>query len=122
MHWLVRSRPFVLPLALALAVAASAAPLAGCASFEAARCFQRGTAALDRGDAAGAVGELERAATLEPHASAVHNHLGIAYEAAGREEDALRAYERAVELDCENRAAERNLAALRARRARAGAP
>jgi Flp pilus assembly protein TadD len=99
----------------ALALAIAALPLAACASFEAARAFQRGTAALERGDAAAAVGELERAAVLEPRASAVHNHLGIAYEAAGRERDALRAYERAVELDCENRAAEHNLTALRAR-------
>jgi Flp pilus assembly protein TadD len=98
-------------------VLGAALALAGCASFEAGRAFQRGTAALDRGDAPSAVDELERAAALAPAASAVHNHLGIAYEAAGRPGDARRAYERAVELDCENEAAGRNLAALRARAA-----
>jgi len=45
----------------------------------------------------------------------VQNHLGIAYEEAGRAGDALRAYEQAVTLDCGNRAAQQNLAALRAR-------
>src|SRR5690606_17389936 len=88
---------------------------AGCASVDAARHFRSGTAALDRGDPARAVAELERAAALAPEVSAVHNHLGIAYEQAGRERDALRAYGRAVELDCENRAARHNLDALRAR-------
>jgi Flp pilus assembly protein TadD len=89
--------------------------VAGCASLEARRAFHTGTVALDRGDSARAVAELERAAALEPEASAVQNHLGIAYEAVGRPGDALRAYERAVALDCENEAAQRNLAALRAR-------
>lgn len=98
------------------------APLAGCASFEAMRAFQRGTAALDRGQAVLAVDELERAAALAPEASAVQNHLGIAYEAAGRPADALRAYERAVALDCENQAASRNLAALQAQVAAASEP
>jgi Flp pilus assembly protein TadD len=102
-----------LPLLL-VSMLSAALPLAGCASFEAMRAFQRGTAALDRGEAGLAVDELERAAALAPEASAVQNHLGIAYEAAGRPEDARRAYERAVELDCENEAASRNLAALRA--------
>lgn len=88
---------------------------AGCASLEAARAFRRGTAALDRGEAARAVAELERAAALAPEASAVHNHLGIAYEAAGRPAEARRAYRRAVEIDCGNQAAQRNLAALQAR-------
>jgi Flp pilus assembly protein TadD len=107
------------PLALA-ATAGAALLLAGCASLRAGAAFQRGTAALDRGDVPAAVAELERAALLEPRASAVHNHLGIAYEAAGRPQDAARAYQRAVALDCENRAAEHNLAALRARLAGEG--
>jgi len=109
-------------LALAGLALLPALPLAGCASFEAMRAFGRGTAALDRGEAALAVAELERAAELAPAASAVQNHLGIAYEAAGRPSDALRAYERAVELDCENEAASRNLGALRAQSAAASKP
>jgi Flp pilus assembly protein TadD len=111
-------RPRVLAGLALLAALAGVLALAGCASVEAMRAFQRGTAALDRGDARAAVDELERAAVLAPEASAVQNHLGIAYEAAGRPDAALRAYERAVELDCENEAASRNLGALRAQSAR----
>lgn len=96
-------------------LAAVLSALAGCASFEASRAFRDGTAALDRGETALAVDTLERAAALEPRSSAVQNHLGIAYEAADDLVAAERAYERAVALDCENRAAGQNLAALRAR-------
>jgi Flp pilus assembly protein TadD len=116
------ARRRLLPAVLSLIALATAAPLAGCASLAAARAFRSGTEALDRGETGRAVAELERAAALAPTASAVHNHLGIAYEAAGRRDDARRAYERAVELDCANQAAWRNLAALRAQPAAVGEP
>jgi len=93
------------------------AALAGCADLEARRFYRAGTDALDRGESQRAVAELEHAAALAPEISAIQNHLGIAYEDAGRSEDALLAYERAVALDCDNRAAESNLRELRARRA-----
>lgn len=98
---------------LSLAIALSLA--LGCASVEGHRHFEAGNAALDRGDAARAVAELERAAVLVPEASEVQNHLGIAYAAAGREADALAAFERAVALDCDNHAAAENLRAARRR-------
>lgn len=97
-------------IALVLAATCSVA----CAGLEAARFEERGRAALDRGDATAAVADLEHAASLAPAASPIQNHLGIAYEQAGRRDDALRAYERAVDLDCENEAAAANLEALRA--------
>jgi Flp pilus assembly protein TadD len=97
----------VLALGIALAL--------GCAAVEGHRRFEAGNAALDRGDAALAVAELERAAALVPEASEVQNHLGIAYAAAGRDADALAAFERAVALDCDNRAAAENLRAARRR-------
>lgn len=84
--------------------------LAGCAEFHAARLYQSGTHSLDRGDAAAAVADLERAAELAPRASEVQNHLGLAYAAAGRESEALDAFRRALELDCDNDAARHNLA------------
>ena len=93
------------------------AALTGCADLEARRFYRAGTDALDRGESQRAIADLERAAALAPEISAIHNHLGIAYEDAGRSEDALLAYERAVALDCDNRAAESNLRELRARRA-----
>jgi Flp pilus assembly protein TadD len=102
------------PMLRSIPILVAAACLVACAGIEAARFEERGRAALDRGDAAAAVADLEHAASLAPNASPIQNHLGIAYEQAGRRDDALRAYERAVELDCENEAATANLDALRA--------
>jgi Flp pilus assembly protein TadD len=99
-------------LAVGLALA-----LAGCATFEGARLYDEGSAALDRGDTALAIRQLEEAAALVPDASEVQNHLGIAYLQDGREADALHAFERAVALDCSNAPAQANLRALRARKA-----
>jgi Flp pilus assembly protein TadD len=90
-------------LLLALVIGA----LVGCAAFAGHRHFEAGNAALDRGDAATAAAEYERAAALVPEASEVQNHLGLAYAALGR----------AVALDCDNRAAVENLDAARARAA-----
>lgn len=85
--------------------------VAGCAAYRGARLYHSGTQALEQGDPARAIGDLERAAALVPQASEVQNHLGLAYAQAGRPEDALRAFRRAVALDCENAAALENLAA-----------
>lgn len=89
--------------------------VAGCASLEGARLYARGTDALERGELDPAIAALERAATLVPEASEVHNHLGLAYARSGREGQALREFERAVELDCDNDAARHNLAAAQLR-------
>jgi len=100
----------------AIGIALCAAILApGCASLRAARLYQSGTTALDRGDTAQAIADLEHAARLQPQASEVQNHLGLAYWAAGRERDAELAFRRAVALDCANAAALRNLRVAEAR-------
>lgn len=96
------------------ALVAFLVPFAGCANWRGARLYQSGTAALDSGEPERAVAELERAAALVPQASEVQNHLGLAYAAVGRDSDARRAFERAIELDCDNAAARRNLRAARA--------
>jgi Flp pilus assembly protein TadD len=100
-----------------VALLASGAP-GGCAKFEAARLYDSGTAAIESGDSARAIADLERAATLAPDASEIQNHLGIAYQAAGRDSQAADAFERALELDCDNTAARTNLDRLRLRLAR----
>lgn len=87
---------------------------AGCATVEGARLYHRGTAALDAGDPDLAIQDLEAAANRVPQASEVQNHLGLAYAAAGRDVEALHAFERAVALDCSNQAAQQNLAAAQA--------
>lgn len=87
--------------------------LLGCSAIEGARLYREGTQALERGDAETAVQTLERAADRVPQASEVQNHLGLAYLASGRRDDAVRAFERALALDCDNAAARHNLAAVR---------
>jgi Flp pilus assembly protein TadD len=57
--------------------------------------------------------ELEEAARLAPGSSEVYNRLGIAYATAGRRDDAVDAFERALALDCDNANARRNLARAR---------
>ena len=94
---------------------------AGCSTWTGARLYASGTRALDRGDAPAAVADLEQAARLMPESSEVQNHLGIAYDAAGRDSDALAAWRRAVALDCGNEAAQRNLRAAEAEHAKAAA-
>lgn len=87
----------------------------GCASLEGARLYRSGTRALERGDAARAVADLERAAGRVPQASEIQNHLGLAYVAAGRDGAALLAFRRAVAIDCDNAAAQQNLLAAERR-------
>ncbi len=74
-----------------------------------ARHYSAGTEALTQRDADRAIAELERAADLVPHASEIQNHLGLAYWSGGRPQAARVAFETAIELDCENKAAEANL-------------
>jgi Flp pilus assembly protein TadD len=106
-------------LGIAIALALS---LAGCASYQGARLYQSGTAALDRDEPERAIADLERAAELVPAASQVQNHLGLAYAAAGRDQDALLAFRRAVELDCDNGAAVQNLRGAEQRRTAGAQP
>jgi Flp pilus assembly protein TadD len=82
-----------------------------CSSLRAARLYTSGSDALERGEVARAVAELERAAALAPELSEIQNHLGLAYAAAGRRDAAREAFARAVALDCASGAARHNLAA-----------
>lgn len=99
-------------------VLAALVPWLACASVDGARLYARGTQALDAGRPERAVADLEAAARLLPEASQVQNHLGLAYARTGRDADALGAFQRAVDLDCDNDAAQHNLRAARAGRFR----
>ncbi len=98
----------------AVVVALLAVGLVGCTGFRAARLYQQGTAALNAGDAVAAISQLGEAARLQPEASEIQNHLGLALVETGQHAKALAAFRRAVDLDCSNVAAARNLAAARA--------
>jgi len=78
-------------------------------AYEGARHYSAGTEALNQGQGTRAIEELEQAAVLVPQASEIQNHLGLAYWSDGRIEAARAAFERAIELDCENDAARANL-------------
>jgi len=107
--------PRILGCCCLLALFTLALPGVGCASFEGAQLYQSGTRALDAGQTERAIQDLERAAALLPQASEVQNHLGLAYAESGRAEDALAAFRRAVEIDCDNAAARHNLSVAEAR-------
>lgn len=98
-----------------MACTAALALFLSCATLEGAHLYREGTAALDRGEPQRAIELLEQAAERVPQASEVQNHLGIAYAAVGRQEDALAAWRRAVALDCDNAAAQHNLRAAEGR-------
>ena len=103
------------PVAIAgLVLLAALAGWLGCAGMRAAQLYQSGTQALNAGDGELAVAQLREASLLQPAASEIQNHLGLAYVVAGQHSQALAAFERAVFLDCENSAAIKNLAAARA--------
>ena len=91
--------------------------MSGCQSapmlaWQGARHYTSGNAALDRGEPTAAISEFKRAAELVPHASEIRNHLGLAYWAGGQPVRARRAFEVAIDLDCDNEAAKLNLARL----------
>ncbi len=78
-------------------------------TYRGARHYVVGTDALDRGEGARAITEGRTAARLIPHAAEIQNHLGLAYWSVGEVETARAAFERAIELDCDNRIARANL-------------
>jgi len=97
-----------------VAILVLVACLVGCSTWRGARLYHSGSAALARGEIPVALVDLSRAARLVPQASEIHNHLGIARLEAGELELARASFERAVELDCDNRAASANLERLEA--------
>lgn len=103
----------VVLISLALAGGAVGGAL-GCANWEATRLYQRGTDALEHGQTASAIADLERAAELWPESGEIHNHLGLAYLQAGRRRDARDSFARAVALNCSNPSAHYNLELLQA--------
>jgi len=103
--------------AIAVAATSLAVVVVGCEStpiraIRGARHYAAGTEALERSDDVLAIAELERAAELVPHASEIQNHLGLAYWSDGRPQAAQMAFEKAVELDCDNLVAQANLERL----------
>lgn len=119
-------RSFACRLAAAALLLVLMLPLLACQStpiraIRGARHYAEGSEALERGESTRAIAELERAAHFVPWASEIQNHLGLAYWAGGQTTRARFAFEHAVDLDCDNRAARRNLERLDATQAQEGA-
>lgn len=112
----VRARVVAAVLALIAPVGTACSTSPPVRAIRAARYYADGTDALERGEPRQAIEALERAARLMPNASEIQNHLGLAYWADARPDEALRALSRAVELDCDNEAARVNLERLQAAR------
>ncbi len=70
----------------------------------------------DRGDAAGALAEYDRALERAPESPDVWNNVGLAREAMGDQEGALRAYRRALRSAPDHGKARANVAGIRFRR------
>lgn len=81
-------------------------------TFRGAQYYAEGSDSLRRGESARALEELSRAAELVPQASEIQNHLGLAYWAVGQPEEARVAFDRAIDLDCDNLEARQNRIAL----------
>lgn len=79
----------------ALAVGTSTEPPAPAAASD----LERGKAALDARDYAGAIAPLTRARAADPGNPDIENWLGYAYRKTGRYDDALRHYDAALQLD-----------------------
>ena len=90
-------------------------PLAGCAHATrqpdtAAAQLSFGTSMAQRGLWQEALFRFREAERLDPQNFRVHNNLGVAYEAAGDFESALKHYKRALEIAPDNRQAKANYA------------
>ncbi len=117
MFWRFKSLEIFTRAVMLVGILVLAGVAMGCESsamraFRGARHYAAGTEALTRSDPVLAISELEQAASLVPHASEIQNHLGLAYWADGRPQEARSAFETAVKLDCENVAARTNLERL----------
>lgn len=117
MFWRFKSLEIFTRAVMLVGILVLAGVAMGCESsamraFRGARHYAAGTEALTRSDPVLAISELEQAASLVPHASEIQNHLGLAYWADGRPQEARSAFETAVKLDCGNVAAQNNLERL----------
>ena len=76
------------------------------------RSLQSGVRLLHQGDYARAIEKLKVASELLPQQAQVWNHLGLAYHGAGQPENAIFAYQKALELNRDLAAARFNLGSL----------
>lgn len=81
-------------------------------SREAERALDEGMQAYRTGDIQRAIGHLERGAAMDPLAYRLHFHLGLLFAQQGQTYDAIRALERAVEINSRHFGGVKNLAIM----------
>ena len=108
----MRRAAYATGCALGISLASSACQSPALDGLRGARLYASGSEALEAGDAERAIDALEAAARLVPHASEIQNHLGLAYWQNEEFDRAAAAFDRAIELDCDNDAARVNRAQL----------
>ncbi|HWO09686.1 MAG TPA: response regulator [Polyangiaceae bacterium] len=91
--------------------APEAAP-AGDISREAEKALEAGMLAYRSGDVQSAIAHLERGAAMDPLAYRLHFHLGLLFAQQGQTYDAIRALERAVEINSRHFGGVKNLAIM----------
>jgi tetratricopeptide (TPR) repeat protein len=106
----------MMPLAMAIGLMATVAPVARAATegaqAEAVRYRTEGLELQQQGDLQGAIAKFQSAIRLDDQYAAPHNDLGIAYEMLSRPYDAEQAYAAALALDPSYVRAHTNLAIL----------
>ncbi len=92
-----------------LVIILSLAVLSGCAVFKADELYKSGTKALEQGDYAQCIEQLEKAKILLPNASSfIRNNLGVCYERVGKKKDAWFEFRQAVINNHQNNVALQN--------------
>lgn len=107
-------RPDDVKRAVAAALGEYSAPveLAADLSHQAEQALVNGMEAYRRGEIAEAVAHLERGVAIDPLAYRLHFHLGLLLAQQGQTYDAIRALERAVEINSRHFAGVKNLAIM----------
>ena len=95
-------------LLAALFLTLAAAPLAADARDDAKKHVEFGISVAQRGLWREAIFQWKRAVQIDPTYAAAYNNLAIAYEHEGELDNALEAYERALQLEPDNAMIQQN--------------
>jgi CheY-like chemotaxis protein len=108
----VRVEDVLRAVGAALAEEAKATPVGVDAVDGAERALEEGMLAYRSGDVVQAISHLERGVAIDPLAYRIHFHLGLLFAQQSQTYDAIRALERAVEINSRHFAGVKNLAIM----------
>jgi CheY-like chemotaxis protein len=108
----VRAEDLLRAVDAALAEEAQATPVGVDAVEGAEQALEEGMLAYRSGDVAQAISHLERGVAIDPLAYRIHFHLGLLFAQQSQTYDAIRALERAVEINSRHFAGMKNLAIM----------